>query len=93
MKLSLSDLPIDVRQAYEASAAQGAETLKFRNMAAVAEIEAIAVVDNLNGLMYITRDSGNSFETEAIAETIHLRGDSSSNEGVTVRHIIRVREA
>jgi hypothetical protein len=93
MTLSLTDLPVDVRQAFEASAAQSEETLKLGKLAAAVDIEAIAVVDGPNGLMYITRDSGQTFKAEGIAKTIHLKGDPNPKEGIAVRRIIRVRHA
>jgi hypothetical protein len=93
MIISLSRLPAGVRQAYEASAAQAAEALNLEVPGAAAEIEAIAVIDSPNGMMYTTRDGGQSFKVNAIAETIHLKSDPPLNEGISVRRVIRISHA
>ncbi len=57
MKLRYSDLPIKVRQAYKASAIKPREALSLEKFGAEAEIEAIAVVDHPNGVIYATQKS------------------------------------
>jgi hypothetical protein len=92
MKLSLADLPHAVRQAYEAWAENAPETLRLDCAGAAVETDAIAVSSGTDGLMYITRDGGQTFETTPV-ETIHLDGEQAPDECITVRRIVRVRHA
>lgn len=89
MKVSLVSLPPDIREAYQAWSAQPCE-INLEKLGAVAEIEAVAIVDNPNRLFYITRDGGQSFEVSEIAKTIHLSGDRPGNEDIAIRRIIRI---
>ncbi len=93
MKVSLADLPLEVREAFQSSAAQPYEIKNLEKLGAFAEIEAVATVDNPNGVFYITRDGGQSFEVNQIVETVHLRGGNQTrNEGIVVRRVHRISE-
>jgi hypothetical protein len=62
-------------------------------LAAAAEVEAVAIVDNRAGIIYATRDGGASFAAEKIMETIHLKGGRSQEDGIVVRRVLRISES
>jgi hypothetical protein len=88
LNLPFFDLPSDVRKAYLASAAQLDDVPE--ELRAVTAIEAIAVVDNPNGAIYTTRNGGQNFAVEKIAETINIKRYGPSDNSIIVRRIIRI---
>lgn len=86
----LADLPLEVQRAYQAFSLQPYKINHLDKIGAVIEIDAIAIIDNPNGIIYITRDNGKSFEVEQIVETIHFREDHYHDDGITVRPILKI---
>src|SRR5262249_19661835 len=92
MELSLANLPFGIREAYLGCSPKPDEIERLREIGAKADLEAVAIVDHANAIIYLTRDGGHSFEVERIAESIQLKGHQFPSEGVVVRRVLRISE-
>ena len=75
----------EIQRAYEGSGVRSQEVKNLEKTGAAAAVEAVVIADYSNGIIYMTRDGGQTFEVEKTAE----RG---SNAGISIRRILRISE-
>jgi hypothetical protein len=88
MSLLFADLPGNIQEAYKEFGVQGIANLALLGGTAI--VEAILIVDNSSGIIYTTRDGGESFEVGEIANTIHLSGHWRYGETITVHPLVNI---
>ncbi len=88
--LSLSELPLAIQEAYQASLQQPYEVQDLMPFGASVKIEAVSVADSRAGVLYTTRDGGQSFAVERIRKTVYFRGDPSLDEAIEVHRVVRI---
>lgn len=90
MVLLFGDLPGGIQDAYEDSGIQGIAASNLSLLGGAAIIEAILIVDNAGGIVYTTRDGGESFEVGEIANTVHLSEHRRYGENITVLPLVNI---
>lgn len=85
MILDFADLRPEVQRAFQASAVRSQEVENLQRTGAVVAVEAIIIADHLNGIIYTTRDRGQTFEAEKTAKQAH-------GAGISTRRVLRIFE-
>jgi hypothetical protein len=91
MSLRLTDLPSAVSEAYSAATVRSDDNEILRKLGAAVDVQAVTIVDNQAGVIYTTRDSGQSFDAEQF-ETIHIKGDTVGDMGIVVRRVLETSD-
>ena len=85
MIFDFADLPPEVQRAFKSSAVQSQEVENLRRIGAAVVVEAIIIADHLNGIIYTTRDGGQTFEAGRTAIQAH-------SAGLSTRRVLRISE-
>ena len=85
MILDFADFPPEVQRAFQASAVRTQEVENHRRTGAAVAVEAIIIADHVNGIIYTTRDGGQTFEAEKTAKQAH-------GAGISTRRVLRISE-